>query len=139
MDVCLHFRYETSGRTYILILQHQSPDEVICPGLLGFLESRRENVLSILDESRHNPKKLHPRCSLHTHCAHTLTHTPVLLWICLLTQEILKGPKLRGSSPNCGKYRSHFFCVERKMSQSEMPDTNRQASCTSGKNYLRGI
>lgn len=39
-----------SVKTYILKLHRQSPDEVVCPGLLRFLENRKwENIYTILD------------------------------------------------------------------------------------------
>lgn len=39
-----------SAKTYILKLHRQSPDEVVCPGLLGFLENRKwENIYTIPD------------------------------------------------------------------------------------------
>lgn len=38
-----------SVKAYILKLHRQSPDEVVCPGLLGFLENRkRESIYTIL-------------------------------------------------------------------------------------------
>lgn len=39
-----------SVKTYILKLHRQSPDEVVCPGLLRFLENRKwENIYTIPD------------------------------------------------------------------------------------------
>lgn len=37
-------------KTYIVVLHRQSPDEVVCSGLLRFLENRKwESIYTILD------------------------------------------------------------------------------------------
>lgn len=99
--------YEIIRRTYILILHHQSSDKVVCSGLLWFLENKKQG------EHLHNPwlkRSLEQNVrNAGVHKKTTHTHTAVILEICLLTQEILKGPKLMGSSSSSGKYRSHFF------------------------------
>lgn len=44
------WRGRKSVNAYILKLHRQGPDEVVCPGLLRFLENRkRENIYTILD------------------------------------------------------------------------------------------
>lgn len=49
-----------------------------------------------------------------------------------LTQEILKGPKLKGSSSSSGKYRSHFFCTQKNQESllSERKETPAHCSHT---------
>lgn len=103
-----HSSYEhpkKSDWTYVLVLHGQSPDVVVGPGLLRLLENTEKSVYATLDASwsEQNGRNAFPI---------SVVPFPIREER-LLTQEILKGPKLKGSSLKSGKYRSHFFCTQK--------------------------
>lgn len=99
--------------TYILVLHCQSPDVVVGPGLLRFLENKEKTFTQHLTHNGRNKmwEMLFQFDSFR---------------FCPLTQEILKGPKLKGSSCSSGKYRSHFFCTQKK-TRSEFLSERKEA------------